>query len=76
MPPESAFHKKSLRELEIPQRTGLIVIAIIKQVNGRPQFIYNPQSSTMVEGGDQLIVLGEVERVEKLHRLLLGEPVE
>ncbi len=76
VPPDSAFHKKSLRELEIPQRTGLIVIAIIKQVNGASQFIYNPQSSTVVEGGDQLIVLGEVDRVEKLHRLLRDELID
>ena len=69
VPPDSEFHGKTLRELEIPQRTGLIVIAI-KKANQDLPFIYNPQSSTVIHSGDKLIVLGDAERLERLHRLI------
>ena len=76
VPRDSVYHKKSLRELEIPQRTGLIVIAIRKEEKGESKFIFNPQSSTVIKEGDKLIVLGDIERVEKLHGLLHGRGLD
>ncbi|RMD91365.1 MAG: TrkA family potassium uptake protein [Calditrichaeota bacterium] len=70
VPPEPAYQPRSLRELEIPQRTGLIVIAVKKEQNSHTEFIFNPQSSTIIQGGDKLIVLGDIDRVAKLHQLL------
>ncbi len=64
VPPKSGFAGKSLRELEIPQRTGLIVIAIVQKSDGT--IIFNPVSATMVNGEDRLIVLGKKEQLIKL----------
>lgn len=72
VPEGSTFHGKTLKEVEIPQRTGLIVIAMEKQTERGPAVHYNPQSTTMIHEKDKLIVLGDVERVDKLHKLLRG----
>ncbi len=71
VPKGSRFAGKTLRQMEIPQRTGLIVIAIkkAKAVDGKT-VLFNPQSSAMIDEGDVLIVLGDRERVEKLESLL------
>lgn len=66
----SSFAGKSLRQLELPQKTGLIVIAIVKQQGGKADFHYNPQSSAVVQGGDSLIVLGDAARVRNLEKLI------
>ncbi len=70
MPPGSVFHGKTLKEVEIPQRTGLIVIAIEKQSENAPRLLYNPQSSTIIQEHDKLIVLGDNERIGRLDKLL------
>jgi voltage-gated potassium channel len=56
----------SLEALKIPQKTGLIVIATVK--DGVSKF--NPSASTIVKPGDSLMVLGEHEQVVKLQTLL------
>ncbi|KAA3662578.1 MAG: hypothetical protein DWQ10_02120 [Calditrichaeota bacterium] len=71
VPENTSFEGKSLREIEIPQRTGLIVIAIKKSVAGKAQYIYNPQSDTKIEQGNVLIVLGNREKVERLNAHLV-----
>lgn len=70
VPEGSAFHGKTLREVEIPQRTGLIVIAIEKQTENGPRLIYNPQSSAVIHQKDKLIVLGDFEKIDRLCKLL------
>ncbi len=72
VPKGSPYAGKSLRELEIPQRTGLIVIAIKKAraAEGDKKVLFNPQSSATIDEDDILIVLGDRERVEKLENLL------
>ena len=54
----------TLGELEVPKKTGLIVIAI---KNGKSeQYVYNPPSSYELSEEDFLIVLGENEKINKL----------
>lgn len=67
--PGSAFAGKILRELEIPQRTGLIVLGIKKHTPEGDRFIYNPQSTTRIDADDVLIILGDETRLKKLEAL-------
>lgn len=57
---------KTLAQAQIPKRTGLIVISIRKKELN--QFIYNPSSQTKLESGDEIIVLGRLENLEKLKK--------
>ncbi|WP_456341583.1 potassium channel family protein [Thermovibrio sp.] len=70
VPKGSPFHGKLLRELNIPKKTGVIVIGIRREDGS---FILNPTSSTMVLEGDKLIIIGTKEQAEKLKRLVRGE---
>lgn len=63
---KSAFVGKSLKELEIPQRSGLIVIAINQFGSG--ETIFNPSSNTVLNGRDQLIVLGKRGQIDRLEK--------
>jgi len=61
---------QTLREAALPQKTGLIVIAIRSRGSGA--FVYNPRSDTRLEEGDVLIVLGDDEQMKKLHGVIEG----
>lgn len=67
IPKGSPFHGKLLKNLEIPRRTGVIIIGI-KREDG--SFILNPSSTTMVLENDALIIIGTSEQAEKLKRLV------
>ena len=58
----------SLREAQLPKKTGLMVISIKKKEMG--QFIYNPSSQTKLEPGDEIIVLGQPENLNKLREYI------
>jgi len=70
VPKGSPFHGKLLKDLDIPKKTGVIVIGIRREDGS---FILNPTSSTMVLEGDSLIIIGTKEQAEKLKRLVAGE---
>ena len=59
---------KILREAQIPQKTGLMVIAIKKGHDGT--YLFNPRSDTRIEKDDHLIVLGKMDQVETLKTYL------
>jgi voltage-gated potassium channel len=61
----SAVAGKTLMEAQIPERTGLIVIAI-KNGEGASGLTFNPSASTKLEAGHELIVLGEEKQIKKL----------
>jgi voltage-gated potassium channel len=61
---KSEVASKTLSEAAIPRRTGLIVISIKKLETS--QFIYNPSFNTKLEPGDEIIVLGCQDDIEKL----------
>ncbi len=59
---------KTLAEAQIPQGTGLIVIAMRKEADGQRdgRFVFNPVADTRLDPGDELIVLGTREQIERL----------
>jgi len=61
----------SLREAALPQKTGLIVIAIRSHTGGG--FVYNPGSDTKLECGDILVVLGDDSQMRKLFEVVRAE---
>ncbi len=72
VPKGSPFHGKLLKELDIPKKTGVIVIGIRREDGS---FILNPTSTTMVLEGDKLIIIGTKEQAEKLKRMVKGEEI-
>lgn len=67
---ESKLVGKTLADARIPQATGLIVIGVRKEGTSGPDVAFNPQGGTLIEGGDQLIVLGRPDQLEKLEEHL------
>jgi len=66
------FIGKTLREIHIRERTGLLIIAC------RPrggEFVYNPPAETRIEAGLTLVALGAPEQIHHL-RSLLDQPEE
>ncbi|WP_456437677.1 potassium channel family protein [Desulfurobacterium sp.] len=70
IPMGSPVHGKLLKDVQIPQKTGVIVIGI-KREDG--SFILNPVSTTMLLRGDTIIIIGATEQFEKLKKLIRGE---
>ncbi len=68
IPAGSPFHGKTLKEIQIPQKTGLIVLAIKKGADSK--WTFNPSSNFILHENDQIIVLGEAEKIDKLQSLL------
>ena len=73
VPKGSPFHGKLLRDLEIPKKTGVIVIGVRREDGS---FILNPTSTTMILEGDSLIIIGTKEQAEKLKKLVKGEQID
>lgn len=69
----SDLNGKSLRDARIPERTGLIVMAIKR--SGSRTMVFNPQASETLGTGDSLIVLGNPENVDKLKTLARDEGI-
>ncbi len=64
---KSSFAGKTLKEAEIPQKTGLLVIAVQKGND----FVFNPSASTIIEPGASIMVLGKnEEQIRKLRNLI------
>ncbi len=63
----SSLKGKTLKEAKIPERTGLIVLAIRKKGKEQPKL--NPSSDEVLEEGDAMIVLGKEEQVNELRDL-------
>lgn len=56
-----------LKDAGIPEKTGLIILAVRK--SGNEELIFNPGSSVKLEPGDAMIVLGKEDQVTKLRVL-------
>jgi len=68
IPEKSSLTGVTLAKAQIPQRTGLIVLAVKR---GRDEeWFFNPASSSLLQTGDRLIVLGESEKIDKLNLLI------
>jgi voltage-gated potassium channel len=66
--PNSKLAGLTLMEARIPQETGLIVIAVRKQTDETHQFVFNPVADTRLDPGDEMIVLGQPQQVERLRK--------
>lgn len=69
----SDLENLKLKETRIPERTGLLVLAIKKKQTDA--MIFNPGSQETLNLGDTMIVLGNLENVDKL-KLLAKDPGE
>jgi len=61
-----------LKDARIPEKTGLIVIAVRKANAGGSRFVFNPVAETRLEPGDVLVVLGEDDQVKDLRAYVAG----
>jgi len=59
---------RTLGEAGIPSETGLIVIAIGKHTQAGLDFVFNPSAATRIDPGDDVIVLGDSDQIERLKR--------
>ena len=66
----SVIAGRTLQEARIPQKTGLIVIAMRKSGADESDFVFNPSADTSIESGDEVIVLGESDQIERLRAYL------
>lgn len=67
IPSSSPLNGATLADARIPQRTGLIVLALRRKgESGYAQ--YNPGPETRLEAGDVMIVLGRQEQVQRLRQ--------
>lgn len=63
----SSLIDNSLKEAKIPEKTGLIVLAI-KKANMENLFL-NPSSDEVLKEGDTMIVLGREDQVDQLKKI-------
>jgi voltage-gated potassium channel len=72
VPDGSWFVGRTLREVPIRAETNLLVVAI--RVDRK--FLYNPEPSTQLEVGSQLVVLGAAKNVARLREIMRQQRVE
>jgi voltage-gated potassium channel len=70
IPPTSKLVGQTLAEARIPQRTGLVVLAL---KHGEGPFTFNPGPETRLAAGDVMIVLGDEERLQTLRQYVSSE---
>jgi len=66
----TALRGASLRDLELPARTGMWVIAIRRDV----EYLYGPVADTVLADGDVLFLQGPQEGVDRVRVLAGGRP--
>lgn len=64
----SGWVGKSLKDIDFPTQTGLLVVAVKSLKSGK--YIYNPRGNYVVEADDVLIVIGETEQILTMKRML------
>ncbi len=69
VPVGSPLAGHSLAEAQIPQKTGLIVIAL-QHASDEGAFIYNPGPDEQIRANDFLIVLGGREQIDSLQEVV------
>jgi uncharacterized protein with PhoU and TrkA domain len=69
---ENQLESASLRELELPARTGMWVIAIRRDV----EWLYGPEPEDVLREGDVLFLQGPKDGVDRVRELAGGTPRE
>lgn len=67
VPPNSPWIGKTLADARVPQRTGLIIVALRR--NDKHHF--NPPATMILESNDTFIVIGTIDQARKLKDYLL-----
>jgi len=67
----SGFAGKTLRDARIPDRTGLLIVAVRK--GGTGGFIPNPGAEQKIDPDDVLIAMGSMDKIFTLRRLAEGK---
>ena len=57
---------KTLKDLDIRKKTGCSVIGLKTPAN---QYVINPDPSVKLEKGTHLIILGNLEQIQELHKV-------
>lgn len=65
--PHSPVVRRTLYEAEIRPRFNVIIISVKKE-DGK--MVFNPDSQTLLEGNDTLVVVGSAPNIKKLEKLL------
>ena len=63
---DSKLAGQTLVDAHIPRETGLIVIAVRKQIDETREFMFNPSADTRLDVGDEMIVVGRPDQVARL----------
>ncbi|MBI3693939.1 MAG: TrkA C-terminal domain-containing protein, partial [Acidobacteria bacterium] len=61
---------KTLEQARLPQKMGIIVLAVMKANGQGMQF--NPSGQTLLEAGDYLIAMGESSKLRELEKHVAG----
>ncbi|PNR95353.1 potassium transporter TrkA [Petrotoga sp. 9PWA.NaAc.5.4] len=72
IPENSWIASKTLKEIALPDKVDLIVIAVRKKDD---KSIFNPKANTKIEEGDVIIVLGEDSKIKKLKEIVKLENI-
>ncbi|MBI3406329.1 MAG: cation:proton antiporter, partial [Acidobacteria bacterium] len=67
--PDASAAGKTLREMEIPTKTGALVIAVVRYSD----VTHNPSPDFLLEPGDQVLLIGTREQLEKTSKLFHGD---
>ncbi len=60
----SQMEGKTLRDARIPEKVGLVVLAIKKQ--GNDELHLNPRAEEVLQNGDKMLVMGKTDQIEVL----------
>lgn len=67
---KSQCTSKTLEQARLPQKIGIIVLAVVKAGGRGMQF--NPSGQTLLEAGDYLIAMGESSKLQELEKHVAG----
>jgi voltage-gated potassium channel len=65
--PGSVIAGATLKDVRIPERTGLVIVAVRK--GGIGGFIHNPGAGQKIDTGDILITMGAMDKIHALRKL-------
>ena len=64
--PHSALHGHTLKETCLPEKHGLLIIAMKK--HGDSHYTYNPSSASQIEHSDVVVVLGYKDQIAEFKK--------
>ena len=71
--PDSALCGLSLKEARLPEKCGLMIIALKKC--GEQFYTYNPSAAARIKNADTLVVFGYRDQIAELRRQARGRPI-